>query len=395
MNKYKILPVIGITVIVLVMLILHNVKVNRFETNSKGQLSSKSTATSGNIIENSNETSSAEAETFNETSVETTPEIIYPEETTIAFTGDILLADNLYAAYLENGVKGFLSDKVYEQLHNADLTFINEEFPFSDRGSPEPGKEYTYRVPPERVQCFLDMGVDVVSISNNHILDYGQEALLDTFDVLDNAGIDYIGAGKDLTRAKQLIIKEVNGKKIGFLAASRVVPSWEWYALDETASSAARPGVFTAYDDTALCEEIAKADSICDFVIVYAHWGIERQETASEYQRIMAKHFIDSGADLVVGSHPHVMQGVEFYKDVPIVYSMGNFLFSNYYSRTTVLTCTIDKDNKCTINFLPCKSQTYYTQEMRDDEIEGFYDFLNSVSFGVTFNDDGSYTYTN
>lgn len=398
MTKHKIIPVIATIIIILTILVLHNIKIDKTNDVYNGNTHTNSSDNGTSVMDKTPVSSEILEDTSPDDSpAETTtqPEETHKPETTIAFTGDILLADNLYANYTAKGVTGFLSETVCQKLINADLTFINEEFPFSNRGTPEPNKEYTYRVPPERVQIFKDLDIDVISISNNHILDYGQDALVDTFEVLDNAGLDYVGAGPTLDRAKQLITKEVNGKTIGFLAASRVVPSEAWYARNATDTHEARPGVFTTYDDTALCEEITKAKQICDFVVVYAHWGIERQETAAEYQRIMARHFVDAGADLVVGSHPHVMQGVEFYKDTPIVYSLGNFLFSNYYSRTTVLTCKIDKDNNCKIEFLPCKSQTYYTQELNGNEIQGFYDFLNSVSFGVTFAEDGSYTYEN
>lgn len=398
MNKQKIIPVIATIIIILTVLVLHTVKTDKNNDDYHGNSYTDSSDNGTAVMDDTPVTSKITEDTSSDDSpAETTaqPEEVYNSETTIAFTGDILLADNLYANYTSKGLTGFLSEAVCQKLMNADLTFINEEFPFSNRGTPEPNKEYTYCVPPERVQIFKDLDIDVISIANNHILDYGQDALADTFEVLNNAGLDYVGAGPTLDRAKQLITKEVNGKTIGFLAASRVVPSEAWYARNASDTHGARAGVFTAYDDTALCEEITKAKQICDFVVVYAHWGIERQETAAEYQRTMARHFVDAGADLVVGSHPHVMQGVEFYKDTPIVYSLGNFLFSNYYSRTTVLTCTIDRDNHCKIEFLPCKSRTYYTQELNGDEIQGFYDFLNSVSFGVTFAGDGSYTYVN
>lgn len=108
----------------------------------------------------------------------------------------------------------------------------------------------------------------------------------------------------------------------------------------------------------------------------------------------MAYDYINSGADLVIGSHPHVMQGVEFYNNVPIVYSMGNFLFSNYYSRTTVLTCKIKEDNTCEISFLPCGSKSYYTSETDDAGVKEFYDFLNRVSFNVTFDYEGNITHS-
>lgn len=398
-KKQNIISVFIIIAIILLMIIIKDNKVNRdsvINDNSSDNLTS---------VQYDSDASSdiSETESLSEVSDTTTSDNddntnSYEQSDTytdisIAFTGDILLADNLYAAYQKSGITGFISPKIADILKNADITFVNEEFPFSNRGTPEAGKEYTYCVPTERAKVFKDMGVDIVSISNNHILDYGQDALTDTFSTLDEYQIDYIGAGKDLDRAKQLITYKINGKTIGFLAASRVVPNTSWYALNETENHSSRPGVFTTYDDTTLCEEIRKAKDICDFVIVYAHWGIERQEIAADYQRNMAYDYINSGADLVIGSHPHVMQGVEFYNNVPIVYSLGNFLFSNYYSRTTVLTCTIKEDNTCDISFLPCGSKSYYTSETDTAGITEFYDFLNRTSFGVKFDYDGNITH--
>lgn len=406
MNKSRkiLIPVCCILGIAAVILILHFIKNNNFTKGNSDKVNEtyNSAANDNYNVNNEDDTSSnmifsekAEDEDITETEPVTEPPMPAYSDITIAFTGDILLADKLNDAYSASGVTGFISQKIADTLSSADITFVNEEFPFSNRGTPEPGKEYTYCVPPERAKIFKDMGVDIVSISNNHILDYGQDALADTFSTLDEYGIDYVGGGADLDRAKQLITYEVNGKTIGFLAASRVVPSGQWYALNESESNSSRAGVFTTYDSTALCEEIRKAREICDFVIVYAHWGIERQEVAADYQRNLAYNYIDAGADLVIGSHAHVMQGVEFYKDVPIIYGMGNFLFSNYYSRTTVVTCTIKEDNSCNIQFLPCGSQSYYTTDLDEAGGQEFYNFLNSVSFGVTFNSDGSFNYTN
>lgn len=398
-SRKIIIPILCILGIAAVILILRFTKDNNFAK----EVSNKTNNTdNGNLnsvknddITTSYDTSIMTDEETSQTETVTEPPAPVYSDITIAFTGDILLADKLNDAYNASGITGFISPKIAETLSGADITFINEEFPFSNRGTPEAGKEYTYCVPPERAKIFKDMGVDIVSISNNHILDYGQDALIDTFSTLDEYGIDYVGGGADLDCAKKLMTYEVNGKTIGFLAASRVVPNEKWYALNESETHGPRAGVFTTYDSTALCEEIRKAKEICDFVIVYAHWGIERQEVAAEYQRNLAYNYIDAGADLVIGSHAHVMQGMEFYKDVPIIYGMGNFLFSNYYSRTTVVTCTIKEDNSCNIEFLPCGSQSYYTSDLDDAGRQEFYNFLNRVSFDVNFSSDGSFNYTN
>jgi len=385
MNHFKkqILLISGFLILILAILgILYVNDTSKPETDTISV--NENTSAPVSPVTDSSDVPITDSETESTTEPVTSPPEPYTP-VTIAMTGDILLSDRLYQRYCDGGITGFVSPVVAEKLATADITFVNQEFPFSNRGTPEAGKEYTYCVPTSYSRIFPELGVDIVSLSNNHILDYGPDALADTFTVLEEIGIDYIGAGRDLNRARQLITKEVRGKTIGFLAASRVVPSGEWYARNAGEGYEARAGVFTTYDSAALCEEIRKAKERCDVVIVYAHWGIERQEVAADYQRILAKDYIDAGADLVVGSHAHVMQGVEYYKDVPIVYGLGNFLFSNYYSRTTVLTVSIDETNKCSIEFLPCKSQTYYTSECDAAGQEEFYSFLSRVSFGVTF----------
>lgn len=264
-KRQNIIAVITILIIILVMVFLKDVKVNRNSTvkdsdeassinsdntnstdneivinGNNSDIINSDTNTSGNNTTDKNVSDNTTSNDIpNQSDNDSKPDKPYTD-INLAFTGDILLADNLYNAYLQSGVTGFISPKIADILKNADITFINEEFPFSNRGTPEAGKEYTYCVPPERAKIFNDMGVDIVSISNNHILDYGQDALVDTFSTLDEYGIDYIGAGKDLERAKKLITYKVNGKTIGFLAASRVVPNGSWYALNETSDHAAR-----------------------------------------------------------------------------------------------------------------------------------------------------------
>lgn len=144
---------------------------------------------------------------------------------------------------------------------------VNNEFPFSDRGTPMADKQFTFRCSPGYVKALNEMGVDVVSLANNHTLDYGREALSDTFVALDGAGILYGGAGDSAERAKQVQVIEANGKKYGFIAVSRVVPTADWKVEN------AVPGLFSCYDTTALVEVIKEARETCDYVAVYPHWA--------------------------------------------------------------------------------------------------------------------------
>ena len=137
-------------------------------------------------------------------------------------------AEAFKAGYDADGIKGVVAPELLEELQAADILMVNNEFPFSDRGTPMADKQFTFRCSPGYVKALNEMGVDVVSLANNHTLDYGREALSDTFVALDGAGILYGGAGDSAERAKQVQVIEANGKKYGFIAVSRVVPTADW-----------------------------------------------------------------------------------------------------------------------------------------------------------------------
>ena len=161
-----------------------------------------------------------------------------PSSTTLAFAGDTLLVKEVLANYESKGTDGIV-DPAYQQLfQTADIAMLNEEFPFSNRGTAVANKEYTFRINPDNVKWYTGMGIDVVSLANNHALDYGKDALTDTFSTLDQAGINYVGAGNTKERAKAAIVVEKNKKKFGFLSASRVIPVTSWN-IDE-----GQPGLF-------------------------------------------------------------------------------------------------------------------------------------------------------
>ena len=303
---------------------------------------------------------------------------IAPKNTVLTFTGDVLLTDYMINNYKRGGIKGLLDDKLYELLYNADINMINEEFPFSNRGTPMPNKEYTFRTSTQYVSVLQDMGVDIVTLANNHALDYGTDALLDTFTTLDDAGIRYIGAGKNLDRAKKIEYFDVNGRRIAFIGASRVLPVVEWYATSN------RPGMLSTYDPTITCELIKEAKQQADYEVVYVHWGIEHTERPVKYQQDMGKKYIDSGADIVVGTHTHSLQGVEFYQDKPIVYSLGNFIFSKKTTDTAMIKLEIDSDGNMNLAMYPCKAVNGLTSMVTDsEEIKKFNKYIESISYNI------------
>ena len=201
-----------------------------------------------------------EAEPASETETEEGENIVSSAATTLVFTGDILIGNSVSANYSAKGIDGILSGQMKELLNGADITMVNEEFPFGTGGVAMEDKQYTFRVNPSYVAAFGDMGVDVVSLANNHILDYGPQALEETFAVLDDAGIRYAGAGEDKARAMEPQIIEVNRKKFGFLAASRVIPVASWNVENQT------PGVFATYDAAALNAKIEETKKECDYL---------------------------------------------------------------------------------------------------------------------------------
>jgi poly-gamma-glutamate synthesis protein (capsule biosynthesis protein) len=310
------------------------------------------------------------------------------DEIVMLFTGDIYLSDFILNQYNKKGVDGILSESIQEEFQNAHIVMANEEFPFSNRGSKAKDKQFTFRIDPQYVQVFTDMMINVVTLGNNHVLDYGTEALQDTFSALQGAKIPYVGAGNNIKEARETKYFDVGEKTIAILGASRVIPVPEWNAGEN------KPGLFTTYDPTALIAEIETAKSQSDYVIVYVHWGIEKNNHPEEYQRKMAKQYIDAGADLVVGSHPHVLQGVEYYKDKPIIYSLGNFVFYNNIPQTSLLKVTLQEGDSVKIELLPAKAENGTTFIIEDPkEIEKFYKYITDISYGVTFDKTGAISY--
>ena len=303
----------------------------------------------------------------------------------LLFSGDVLLSSHVLNAYDRGGgIQGVLDETYRKQIQEADFFMVNQEFPFSDRGTAAEDKQYTFRLPPDRILLFQEMGIDGVTLANNHALDFGQEALLDSCEILDRAGILHTGAGKDLDAARRPVIVERKGKRIAVIGATRVIPVADW------AAGGQHPGMLAAYDMTALLEEIRAQKQENDAVIVCIHWGIERDEQPQDYQRTMGRQMIDAGADLVIGSHPHVLQGMEYYKGKPIAYSLGNFVFGSSIPRTALLQVVWEGQNPV-LRLIPGTSGAGYTRTVtKEGERQEFFRYMESISYGVSFEEDGT-----
>lgn len=272
------------------------------------------------------------------------------------FAGDVYFSDHVLNAYDSGGgIQGILDEGIRREIQEADIFMVNQEFPFTVRGTAAQDKQFTFRVPESRIHILKEMGVDIVTLANNHILDFGPEGLLDSCKALDEAGIERVGGGKDFKEASALKTIIVGQKTIGFLGMSRVYMDASWAAGKD------HPGVFSTYDTTWPLKAIEEARDACDYLVVYVHWGVEREETPKDYQRAMGRAYIDAGADLVVGSHPHVLQPVEEYNGKTMVYSLGNFVFGSSIPKTALLKVVWGEDGT-EVSMIPCTSSAGYTR---------------------------------
>ncbi|MGE5330091.1 MAG: CapA family protein [Deltaproteobacteria bacterium] len=303
--------------------------------------------------------------------------VIEKKGTTISFVGDILLASNVGLKIDEKGPE-YPFEKVSSYLLASDLAVANLESAVAISGAAVQGKEYTFRADPKVLEGLKFSGFDVLSLANNHVLDFGREAFIETLRNIEDKGFNYIGAGKDIDEAYRPVIVEKKGEKIAVFGASRVIPSGSWYAAKNS------PGVAGAYNPERLIEEMENIKKDVDYVIVYLHWGTEREELPNKYQKGLAKVLIDNGADLVVGTHPHVLQGFEFYKGKLIAYSLGNFIFTNYNTPTMILNVVLEQKRIVSAQVIPCMIKSYVPEPIIEQQgKEEAYQRLEDISINA------------
>lgn len=298
---------------------------------------------------------------------------------TITFVGDVMPAGKVGVEAKRVGM-GLLLAGVSPLLTADDLTIANLECPVARRGAKQE-KRYTFRADPAVLPGLRAAGLDAVTLANNHSLDYGPAALLDTFLHLQAAQLPFAGAGPNAGRATTPLLLEVAGRRIALVAASRVIPSTTWRAGSK------RPGLATAYDGKALVQRVRQAGRQADLVIVYLHWGVERAVSPQQWQRALARQLVEAGADLVVGSHPHVLQGFEFHRGKLIAYSLGNFLFR--YRDTTALLQVTWAGDRVTAAVTPCVVERWRPSPTTGRARAAALRALAARSFGVRVGESG------
>jgi poly-gamma-glutamate capsule biosynthesis protein CapA/YwtB (metallophosphatase superfamily) len=246
---------------------------------------------------------------------------------TIASVGDMMFGRGVSDYINTNGGKAVFS-KVEGVLTDADLTLGNLEGSLATKGDRIQGKDQTLLGNPKAISGLTSAGFDAVGLANNHTLDFGETAMDDTIRLLDAAGIAHSGAGKDWAEARKPADLEAKGAKVAFLAFSEIMP-------DGFAATTAHGGIARASQRMDQVQtSIRDARKTHDYVVVMFHWGVEYKPDANGMQRADAHAAVDAGADLVLGAHPHVIQGLEAYKGRLIAYSLGDFVF-DHYTRAT------------------------------------------------------------
>lgn len=309
---------------------------------------------------------------------------------TFGFVGDFLLDDEyaIMANLLRRGaaIENGISEPLLAQMRDVDILVANNEFPFTDRGTPTEDKTFTFRADTNAVSYLEDMGVDVAVLANNHIYDFGEVGLLDTLDTLMNAGIPQVGAGRNLEEASAPLYFIVNDMKIAVVAATQIERLDNPDTKGATESSA---GVFRCWDPDKLYQIVADAKGKSDFVIVYIHWGTENQAELDWAQLEQAPKIAEAGADLIIGDHPHCLQGITYFGDTPVIYSVGNFWFNSKTLDTGMIKVTIGQQGLESFQFVPAIQSDCRTDLAYGTDKERILAYMRELSPDVRIDEEG------
>lgn len=318
------------------------------------------------------------------------------EEILLTFAGDICFHDeysNMHS-YVQKGsdIANCISADLMEQMRSADVFMVNNEFTYTTRGEPTPNKTYAFRSKPENVKILSDMGVDIVSLANNHSYDYGEISLLDTLETLEDAGIPYVGAGRNLEEASKSVSFIKNGIKVTYLSATQIERLDNPDTKGATENSA---GTFRCWDKKLqdLLNAIEKAKSEGGFVVVYMHWGTENTDVLDWAQLDQAQKIAQAGADLIIGDHPHCLQQFAKVEGVPVIYSLGNYWFNSKTVDTGLVNVVFTKDGIKSYQFVPAIQQNCTTIKAEGAEKERILSYMRQISTGISIDSEGFVTF--
>ncbi|MCR4788083.1 MAG: CapA family protein [Lachnospiraceae bacterium] len=309
---------------------------------------------------------------------------------TLGFVGDILFDDEYAVTATLKSRGGMLSSAISPEtlayMQSMDIMVVNNEFPYTERGTRCEGKTYTFRADYNTVNYLHEMGADVAILANNHVLDFGQEGLNDTLDTLTNAGIPYVGAGRNIDEASSPVYFIVNDIKIAIVAATQIERNDH---PNTTGATETNGGTFRCWTGDLIYQKVAEAKANSDFVIVCVHWGTEKETSPDGYQLKQGPLLAQAGADVIIGDHPHVLQGITYFDNTPCIYSLGNFWFNSSTLDTGMVQLEVTKDGLKSFKFIPgiqSKCQTAFVGGADASRIIGR---MRNMSSGVIIDDNG------
>jgi poly-gamma-glutamate capsule biosynthesis protein CapA/YwtB (metallophosphatase superfamily) len=309
--------------------------------------------------------------------------IAQPDSTRLrlGFTGDIFLG-NWATAFIDTHGVDYPFVETTALFNEMDLVVGNLENPVTASTEKYVEKTYLLKAEPGITQGLFNANIRAVTLANNHILDYGITGLRDTMNELDATGIQHFGAGMNKDEALQEASFEINGQTVALLGFSATFPE-EFWASDTSAGTA------FPYDQD-VRRRVSECAATYDIVICNFHWGAEKRDTPKDYQADLAHLCIDNGADFVVGHHPHVVQGIEIYKDVPIFYSLGNFAFASYSETARVgLIADITFEDGKVVEARAIPVNVYNAEvnfqpiPLGESELPEFFTYLRSISIPI------------
>jgi poly-gamma-glutamate capsule biosynthesis protein CapA/YwtB (metallophosphatase superfamily) len=269
-----------------------------------------------------------------------------PGKITLAFAGDVNFAGRT-VRLLKDPATAFGS--IVPVLKSADFTALNLETAVTSRGRPQP-KTYHFRTTPLAFTALRDAGVDLVTMANNHVLDYGQTGLADTLAAAKAARFPYVGIGTSAAAAWAPYVTTINGTRIAVVGVSQVAelaPSW--------VATRTRPGEANSINLHRTLAAVRAAKRLAKTVIVFMHWGTEGQACPDRNQLSLAPKLAAAGASIIIGAHAHILQGSGWLGDTFVAYGMGNFLWweHSYSTATGVLELTLHPRAPLTARFIP------------------------------------------
>ncbi|MCL2431840.1 CapA family protein [Candidatus Bathycorpusculum sp.] len=271
---------------------------------------------------------------------------------TAAFVGDIMLGRSLQDASDFYGYESYFK-KTSDYFKGVDLVLGNFENPIinDDKEFIATQKSILLSANSNCLEAIKNAGFNMLSLANNHMMDYGVTGMLNTLESLDRAGVAHFGAGRDVNEAKSYQLIDSNGTKIAVLGINAV--SMQGFASKNT------PGILATHtSETAYLDAVSDAASAANVVIVFIHWGDEYTTIVSSNQREIGRKLIDAGADIVIGSHPHILQPIEIYENGIIFYSLGNFIFDQGWSRTKdscIVRYCLDENGQGVFELIPLR----------------------------------------